>query len=61
MSVAAAALVAHTVPVAGLYLAAEQRAELRELFILAYVGATGAIVSATAYLGGFFALPVTGF
>jgi NAD/NADP transhydrogenase alpha subunit len=52
MSVAAA-LLAHTVPVAGLYVAAEKRAEARELFIVGYVGAVGLLLSAIAHLGGF--------
>ena len=57
MSVAAAALIANTVPVAGLYVAAEKRAEVRELFIVSYVAATGLLVSAIACISGFLSVP----
>jgi hypothetical protein len=60
MSVAAA-LLAHTVPVAGLYVAAENRAETRELFIVGYVGAAGLLLSAIAHFGGFIAPAAFGF
>ncbi len=49
----AAALLANTVPLAGLFVAAEKRAEARELFIVSYVGSAGVLLSAIAYFGGF--------
>lgn len=60
MSVAAA-LLAHTVPVAGFYVAAETRADIRELFIVAYVGAAGLLLSAIVHIGGFAGSPAFGF
>jgi hypothetical protein len=57
----AVAFLAHTVPVAGFYVAAEDRADIRELFILGYVGAAGLLLSAIAHLSGVLAPPALAF
>jgi hypothetical protein len=45
-----ALLVAQTIPIAGLYVAAEESAERRQLFLLCYVAVLGMFVTALACL-----------